>query len=45
MEVHRRVLTNQEVSYGKQMRGPINQFTHLRDCPVSATNMRRMVLF
>ena len=25
MEVHRRVLTNQEFSDGKQMRGPMNQ--------------------
>ena len=33
MEVHRRVLTNQEASDGKQMRGPMNQFTHLRDFP------------
>ena len=33
MEVHRRVLTNQAASDGRQMRGPINQFTHLRDFP------------
>jgi hypothetical protein len=33
MEVHRRVLTNQEASDGKQMRGPMNQFTHLRNFP------------
>jgi hypothetical protein len=33
MEVHRRVLTNQEVSDGKQMRGPMNQFYHLRNFP------------
>ena len=33
MEVHRRVLTNQDVSDGKQMRGPMNQFYHLREFP------------
>jgi hypothetical protein len=33
MEVHRRVLTNQEASDGKQMRAPINQFAHLRNFP------------
>ena len=33
MEVHRRVLTNQEASDGKQMRGPMNQFAHLRNFP------------
>ena len=33
MEVHRRVLTNQAESDGEQMRGPIDQFTHLRDFP------------
>jgi hypothetical protein len=33
MEVHRRVLTNQEVSDGKQMRGQMNQFYHLRNFP------------
>ena len=33
LEVHRRVLTNQDVSDGKQMRGPMNQFYHLRNFP------------
>jgi len=33
LEVHRRVLTNQDVSDGKQMRGPMNQFYHLREFP------------
>lgn len=33
MEVHRRVLTNQDVSDGKQMRGPMDQFYHLREFP------------
>ena len=33
MEVHRRVLTNQDVPDGKQMRGPMNRFYHLREFP------------
>lgn len=33
MEYHRRVLTNQEIADGKQARGPMNQFTHLRNFP------------
>jgi hypothetical protein len=33
LEVHRRVLTNHDVSDGKQMRGPMNQFYHLREFP------------
>ena len=41
MEVHRRVLTNQEVSDGKQMRGPMNQFYHLRNFP--DTSVREVV--